>query len=112
MKYGALGNAAFFNWLEENGADVLAGNAAAQTYAIAESCRSKAEIVARDERESGERALLNLGHTFGHAFEALTGYSNTMLNGEALALGMVITDELSLASGHCTAKTLRVAGIT
>ena len=104
VKYGALGNAAFFDWLEENGTDVLAGDAAAQTYAIAESCRSKAQIVARDERESGERALLNLGHTFGHAFEALTGYSNTLLHGEAVALGMVLAFELSVARGHCPAE--------
>ncbi len=101
VKYGALGNAAFFDWLEANGSDVLAGDAAAQTYAIAESCRSKAGIVARDERESGERALLNLGHTFGHAFEALTGYSNTLLHGEAVALGMVLAFDLSVARGHC-----------
>jgi 3-dehydroquinate synthase len=101
VKYGALGNAAFFDWLEANGGDVLAGDAAAQTYAIAESCRSKAGIVARDERESGERALLNLGHTFGHAFEALTGYSNTLLHGEAVALGMVLAFDLSVARGHC-----------
>jgi 3-dehydroquinate synthetase len=104
VKYGALGNAAFFDWLEENGADVLAGNGAAQTHAIAESCRSKAQIVARDERESGERALLNLGHTFGHAFEALTGYSNTLLHGEAVALGMVLAFDLSVARGHCQAE--------
>ena len=101
VKYGALGNAAFFDWLEANGGDVLAGDAAAQTYAVAESCRSKAGIVARDERESGERALLNLGHTFGHAFEALTGYSNTLLHGEAVALGMVLAFDLSVARGHC-----------
>ena len=104
VKYGALGNAAFFDWLEESGADVLAGNGAAQTHAIAESCRSKAQIVARDERESGERALLNLGHTFGHAFEALTGYSNTLLHGEAVALGMVLAFDLSVARGHCQAE--------
>ena len=104
VKYGALGSAAFFDWLEENGADVLAGNSAAQTHAIAESCRSKAQIVARDERESGDRALLNLGHTFGHAFEALIGYSNTLLHGEAVALGMVLAFDLSVARGHCQAE--------
>ena len=104
VKYGALGNAAFFDWLEENGADVLAGNCAAQTHAIAESCRSKAQIVARDEYERGERALLNLGHTFGHAFEALTGFSNTLLHGEAVALGMVLAFDLSVARGHCQAE--------
>lgn len=101
VKYGALGNSAFFDWLVQNGDSVLAGDTAAQTYAIAESCRSKAAIVARDERESGERALLNLGHTFGHAFEAQTGYSNALLHGEAVALGMVMAFDFSVARGHC-----------
>jgi 3-dehydroquinate synthase len=74
-KYGALGDADFFEWLEQNGPLALAGAQRAMVHAVAHSCQMKADIVARDERESGERALLNLGHTFGHALEALTGFS-------------------------------------
>ena len=87
VKYGLLGDAAFFSWLEANGKDVFAGGSARE-HAIATSCRMKAAIVARDERETGERALLNLGHTFGHAFEAAVGFSDRLLHGEAVALGM------------------------
>jgi 3-dehydroquinate synthase len=86
-KYGLLGDAGFFTWLEANWKDVFAG-APAREHAIATSCRMKAEIVGRDERESGERALLNLGHTFGHAFEAGAGFSDRLLHGEAIAIGM------------------------
>jgi 3-dehydroquinate synthase len=86
-KYGLLGDAGFFTWLEANWKDVFAGGAARE-HAIATSCRMKAEIVGRDERESGERALLNLGHTFGHAFEAGAGFSDRLLHGEAIAIGM------------------------
>jgi 3-dehydroquinate synthase len=74
VKYGLIGDAAFFAWLEENVAAVLAGDAAARQHAIVVSCRAKARIVASDEREGGERALLNLGHTFAHALEARAGY--------------------------------------
>ncbi len=87
VKYGALGDRAFFEWLEANGTKALAGDAAAIVHAVAHSCRMKAGIVARDERETGERALLNLGHTFGHALEAATGYSARLLHGEGVALG-------------------------
>jgi 3-dehydroquinate synthase len=86
-KYGLLGDAGFFTWLEANWREVFAGGAARE-HAIATSCRMKAEIVGRDERESGERALLNLGHTFGHAFEAGAGFSDRLLHGEAIAIGM------------------------
>jgi 3-dehydroquinate synthase len=86
-KYGLLGDAGFFGWLEANWRDVFGGGAARE-HAIATSCRMKAEIVARDERESGERALLNLGHTFGHALEAGAGFSSRLLHGEAIAIGM------------------------
>jgi 3-dehydroquinate synthase len=86
-KYGLINDAAFFAWLEANWRDVFAGGPA-RDHAIATSCRHKAAIVARDERETGERALLNLGHTFGHAFEAAAGFSDTLLHGEAVALGM------------------------
>jgi len=93
-KYGLLGDAGFFGWLEANAADVFAGGAARE-HAIATSCRMKAAIVARDERETGDRALLNLGHTFGHAFEAAAGFSGALLHGEAVALGMSLALEFS-----------------
>jgi 3-dehydroquinate synthase len=100
VKYGALGDAAFFAWLEANGAAALAGDEAALTHIVANCCRMKAGIVARDERESGERALLNLGHTFGHALEAASGYSGALLHGEAIAIGMVLAFRLSARLGH------------
>jgi 3-dehydroquinate synthase len=94
VKYGLLGDAAFFSWLEANWRDVFAGGKAsgsfAREHAIAVSCRAKAAIVARDERETGERALLNLGHTFGHALEAACGFSDRLLHGEAVAAGMAL----------------------
>jgi len=93
-KYGLLGDAAFFAWLEANAADVFAGGPSRE-HAIATSCRMKAAIVARDERESGERALLNLGHTFGHALEAFAGFSDRLLHGEAVALGMALAFQFS-----------------
>jgi 3-dehydroquinate synthetase len=93
-KYGLLGDAGFFQWLETNARDVFAGGAARE-HAIAVSCRMKAEIVARDERETGDRALLNLGHTFGHAFEAAAGFSGDLLHGEAVSLGMSLALEFS-----------------
>jgi 3-dehydroquinate synthase len=93
-KYGLLGDAAFFAWLEANWQDMFAGGPARE-HAIAVSCRMKAAIVARDERETGERALLNLGHTFGHAFEAAAGFSGRLLHGEAIALGMSLAFEFS-----------------
>jgi 3-dehydroquinate synthase len=93
-KYGLLGDAAFFAWLEANWKDVFAGGPARE-HAIATSCRAKAAIVARDERETGERMLLNLGHTFGHALEAAAGYSDRLLHGEAIAIGMALAFEFS-----------------
>jgi len=97
-KYGLLGDAAFFAWLEANWRDVFAGGGARE-HAIAVSCRMKAAIVGRDERETGERALLNLGHTFGHAFEAAAGFSGRLLHGEAIALGMVLAFAFSAKRG-------------
>jgi 3-dehydroquinate synthase len=97
-KYGLLGDAAFFAWLEGNWQDVFAGGPARE-HAIAVCCRAKAGIVARDERESGERALLNLGHTFGHALEAAAGYSDRLLHGEAVALGTVLAFQFSARKG-------------
>jgi len=93
-KYGLLGDAAFFSWLEANWQDVFTGGPARE-HAIAVCCRAKAAIVTRDERETGERALLNLGHTFGHAFEAAAGFSDRLLHGEAVALGMALAFDFS-----------------
>jgi 3-dehydroquinate synthase len=97
-KYGLLGDAAFFSWLEANWKDIFAGGPARE-HAIAVCCRAKAAIVARDERENGERALLNLGHTFGHALEAGAGFSDRLLHGEGVALGMVLAFEFSARKG-------------
>ncbi len=99
VKYGGLGDAAFFDWLETNAARALAGDGAALVHMVAHSCRMKAEIVARDEREDGDRALLNLGHTFGHALEAATGYSPRLLHGEGVAIGIVLAFNLSSQLG-------------
>jgi 3-dehydroquinate synthase len=101
VKYGALGNAAFFDWLETNSARVFARESEALTHAIATSCTMKADIVARDEFETGDRALLNLGHTFGHAVEAWAGYSGDVLHGESVALGMVLAARFSERQGFC-----------
>ena len=102
-KYGLLGDAAFFSWLEANWREVFAGGQTsgnfAREHAIAVCCRAKAGVVARDERESGERALLNLGHTFGHALEAGCGFSDRLLHGEAVALGMALAFEFSARKG-------------
>jgi 3-dehydroquinate synthase len=94
IKYGAIRDAAFFDWIEQNVDRLLERDGAALTHAIAESCRIKATIVAADEREQGERALLNFGHTFGHAIETGTGYGQ-WLHGEAVAAGMVLASRLS-----------------
>jgi 3-dehydroquinate synthase len=99
VKYGLLGDAGFFAWLDANADDLFAGRAAAREHAIAVSCRMKADIVARDERETGDRALLNLGHTFGHAFEAAAGFSDRLLHGEAIGLGMSLAFDFSAARG-------------
>ncbi len=97
-KYGLLGDAAFFAWLEANWQDMFSGGRARE-HAIAVCCRAKAAIVARDERETGERALLNLGHTFGHALEAACGFSERLKHGEAISLGMVLAFEFSARKG-------------
>jgi 3-dehydroquinate synthase len=103
-KYGLLGDAGFFAWLESNWQDVFAGGPGRE-HAIAVCCRAKAGVVARDERELGERALLNLGHTFGHAFEAAAGFSQRLLHGEAVALGCVLAFEFSARRGLVSADT-------
>jgi 3-dehydroquinate synthase len=94
VKYGLLGDRGFFEWCEANSRDMFAGGASRE-HAIAVSCRAKAAIVARDERETGDRMLLNLGHTFGHAFEAAAGFSDRLLHGEAVGLGMALAFEFS-----------------
>jgi 3-dehydroquinate synthase len=101
VKYGLINDPAFFTWCEGHGAGVVSGDASARRYAIAQSCRAKAAIVGADERESGARALLNLGHTFGHALEAECGYSDDLLHGEAVAIGMVMAYDLSARLGLC-----------
>ena len=99
VKYGLLGDAAFFDWLEANRAAIFAGGAA-RVEAVAWCCRAKARVVAADELETGERALLNLGHTFGHALEAAAGFDAARLvHGEAVAIGMVLAHDFSVAQG-------------
>ena len=93
-----FGDEAFFAWLEANHAEIFSGSAARE-HAVATSCRAKAAIVSRDERETGERALLNLGHTFGHALEAATGFSDRLFHGEGVAIGMVLAAEFSAQLG-------------
>lgn len=101
IKYGILGDRAFFEWCEAHGPRVLAGDMIAQEYAVTESVKAKARIVAEDERETtGMRALLNLGHTFGHALEAQTGFSERLLHGEGVALGMVLAARYSARRGY------------
>ena len=101
IKYGILGDDAFFRWCETNGDKVIAHDRDAVEYAVTASVQAKARIVAEDEREtSGARALLNLGHTFGHALEAETGYSDRLLHGEAVALGMVLAARFSARIGN------------
>ena len=110
VKYGLINDAAFFTWCESHGKEVLAGDRAAQIYAIEKSVRAKAAIVAADERETQDmRALLNLGHTFGHALEAETGFSNALLHGEAVAAGMALAHQFSAFRESCpTADAERI----
>lgn len=104
VKYGLIDDADFFAWCETNGTALLSGDPAARAYAIEKSVRAKAAIVAEDEEEkTGRRALLNLGHTFGHALEAETGYSDRLLHGEAVAAGMALAFRFSAAQGLCSA---------
>jgi 3-dehydroquinate synthase len=106
VKYGLLGDAPFFAWLEENGASVLARQPAALIQAIATSCTAKARIVEEDEHEGGRRALLNLGHTFAHAFEAESGFGDGLNHGEAVSVGMVLAFDLSVRLGYCPLSDL------
>lgn len=113
IKYGALGDAGFFAWLEDNMPALLAHSHDALAHAIRRCCELKAEIVAADERERGRRALLNLGHTFGHAIETCTGYGE-WLHGEAVAAGMVMAARTSGLAGDALARLtalLEAAGL-
>ncbi|MBE1282356.1 MAG: 3-dehydroquinate synthase [Rhodobacteraceae bacterium] len=101
VKYGLLGDAEFFEWLELNGPGLSAGDMATRVEAVARSVQMKADIVARDEKEQGDRALLNLGHTFCHALEAATGYSDRLLHGEGVSIGCALAFELSARMGLC-----------
>ncbi|MFU8898430.1 MAG: 3-dehydroquinate synthase family protein, partial [Roseinatronobacter sp.] len=105
VKYGLLGDAAFFEWLEVNGPALARGDKSARHYAVRRSVEMKAGIVARDETEQGERALLNLGHTFCHALEAATGYCDRLLHGEGVAIGCALAFEVSARMGLCAQET-------
>jgi 3-dehydroquinate synthetase len=109
VKYGLIGDAKFFAWLERNWRGVIGGGHEREE-AITTAARAKAAVVAADEREeTGRRALLNLGHTFGHALEAATGFSDRLLHGEAVAIGMALAFAFSATHGHSTAAdTARV----
>jgi 3-dehydroquinate synthase len=109
VKYGLIRLPDFFTWLENNGQRVVDGDSAARRHAVTTSCRAKADIVGVDERESGDRALLNLGHTFGHALEAATGFGQTLLHGEGVSIGMVLAFDLSVKLGLCPAEDARRA---
>jgi 3-dehydroquinate synthase len=105
VKYGLLGDATFFDWLEQHGPALAAGDPVARQYAVRRSVEMKAGIVSRDETEQGERALLNLGHTFCHALETATGYSNRLLHGEGVAIGCALAFELSQQLGLCSQES-------
>jgi 3-dehydroquinate synthase len=118
VKYGLLGDTDFFAWLDANWRDVFQGTGEARLHAIEMSCRAKAAIVAEDEKEFGRRALLNLGHTFGHALEAWASYSARLLHGEAVAIGTVLAFEFSEEAGlspkgasETVAKHLKAVGL-
>jgi 3-dehydroquinate synthase len=104
-KYGLLGDKPFFEWLEANAELLMRGDSQARSYAIHKSCSAKAAIVAEDETEQGVRAHLNLGHTFGHALEQATGYSNRLLHGEGVSVGMVQAFRFSEKLGQCVEGT-------
>jgi 3-dehydroquinate synthase len=106
VKYGLINQADFFTWCHAHGPKLLAGDAELLTSAIARSCASKAAIVAADEKESGQRALLNLGHTFGHALEAASGFGENLYHGEAVAIGCALALRFSIALGLCPASEL------
>ena len=102
VKYGLLKRYSFFEWLEKNGQEILKGDIQKIIYLVTISCEIKAEIVSRDEKEKGERALLNLGHTFGHSLEAGTRYSDQLLHGEGVSIGCCLAFDLSYKLGLCS----------
>ena len=102
VKYGLINDLPFFEWLEKNGESLVNLEPKQLTYAIENCCKAKAAIVEADEKEHGARALLNLGHTFGHALETAAGYNGTLLHGEAVSIGIVLAYELSAALGYCS----------
>ncbi|MBT8472931.1 MAG: 3-dehydroquinate synthase [Marinicaulis sp.] len=112
VKYGLINDAEFFAWLEENHGALCASKQSSKLqYAIAKSCEAKAAIVAEDERETGRRALLNLGHTFGHAIETIYGHADDVLHGEAVALGTILAFEFAEKHSMCSSSDVkRVAG--
>jgi 3-dehydroquinate synthase len=101
LKYGLIQDSNFFNWLENNGSKIINLDKAAITHAVELSCKAKADVVEADEQERGRRALLNLGHTFGHALEAAAGYDGTLLHGEGVSIGMLMAFELSYRMDLC-----------
>ncbi len=112
IKYGVLGDADFFAWLEAHGPAVLGLDPVDLETAVAHCCRMKAEIVGEDEREAGRRALLNLGHTFGHALEAETGFGDNLLHGESVAIGIALAADLSARLGRIApADATRIAAL-
>jgi 3-dehydroquinate synthase len=118
IKYGLLGDADFFAWLEEHGAEVMDRRSGPLAHAVARSVQMKAEIVAEDEREAGRRALLNLGHTFAHALETETGHGGALLHGEAVGAGCALAFRFSAALGLCSqadadraARAIAAAGL-
>ncbi|MBP7253741.1 MAG: 3-dehydroquinate synthase [Alphaproteobacteria bacterium] len=106
IKYGLIDQPDFFRWCEQHGVALLAGDSGLLAEAVRVSCASKATIVAADEREAGKRALLNLGHTFGHALEVVTGFGDGLLHGEAVAIGCALAIRYSIAQGHCPTEVL------
>ena len=107
VKYGLLGDVQFFEWLEHNGRSLIGGDAPALDYAVTTCCHAKSGIVSRDERESGQRLLLNLGHTFGHALEAEVDFDSRLLHGEAVALGSILAFDLSARLGFCPVSSVK-----
>jgi len=106
IKYGLIDQPDFFAWCEQNGQALLAGDETLLAEAIRQSCAAKAVIVAADEKEAGQRALLNLGHTFGHALEGISGFSNALNHGEAVAIGCALALRFSIKAGHCPPTAL------
>lgn len=104
VKYALIGDFKFFTWLEANGKNLISGNKSERAHAVLTCAQAKANIVANDEMEFGQRALLNLGHTFGHALEAELGYDGRLLHGEAVSIGMVLAFKLSSRLGFCSTE--------